>query len=166
MNPDENATASHEGNPAMLVRPRSSRVRLSGIEAMVNAIDGRASIRAEYRKSLRMSQRSLSSASLSVPNHLDAAEDEDDDAAPSEDEKTMTVWSGALVLSQSMLGGGGRSLLLNFISARLCRSLWLPRTVRFGLRRRSIWPRAGSRVHGDFLFSYIVVPECAGNAGS
>ena len=107
MNPDENATASHEGNPAMLVRPRSSRVRLSGIDAMVNAIDGRASVRAEDRKSVRMSQRSLSSASLSVPDRSDAAEDEDDDAAPSEDEKTMTVWSGALVLSQSMLGGGG-----------------------------------------------------------
>lgn len=120
MNPDENAASSHEVNPAMLSRSRSSHRRLSGIDAMVNAVDGRASVRADHRKSVRASQRSSASASLCAPGVVAFEnEDEDDDAAPSEAEKTMTVWSGAILLSQSMLGGGGCSLILSFISTRL-----------------------------------------------
>ena len=136
MNPGENAATSRDVNPAMLARLRSHTraARMSGIDAMANAysIESRAAVRADLRKAMRISQTSLVFASLSAPDHLDAAvvassletldvetEDEDAYAPPSEAEKTMTVRSAAIVLIQSILGGGGCSLRFSFISVRL-----------------------------------------------
>ncbi len=88
--------------------------RLSAIDAMFYVAVVDRNTRATSRRSTRLSsstaRNSLAIASVDAPAELSLCrqnDDEgDDDLAPTEAEKSMTVRSGCVILSKSMLGGG------------------------------------------------------------
>jgi hypothetical protein len=111
---------------ALRSRPRSNAMRMSGTDIMVDFLDGRAPARAANRRASRLSMRlsslpeptnfEVAEAALNEPRltRIESKEDfedeDDDDAAPSEAEKTMTVRSGAILFCKSTLGGGASAL--------------------------------------------------------
>ena len=107
-------SAQHcEGSPSSSVR--SSRQRLSGMDAMVDSIDGRASgrhssssIRSSLLSMLKAagSQGRQSHSSVLLQDCDKNGDEDDDDAAPCEAAKTMTALGGTTLLCKSMMGGG------------------------------------------------------------
>jgi hypothetical protein len=96
--------------------PRSLRssVRLSGVDFVADSFDDSRATRRKMRNSL-LSMR-ISSANHSVVENqrtsaiaLESDQNsdvDDDEIAPTEEEKTMTWYSGSILLCKSMLGGG------------------------------------------------------------